>query len=75
MTLYSYPITIEKEGRQYYAYSVDFPGVYGAGKTMESAKKSILEAMRLYISECKKSRKRPPKTRTVFAETVTLAVD
>lgn len=48
MTLYSYPITIEKEGRQYYAYLDDFPGVYGLGKTMEAAKRSILEAMRLY---------------------------
>jgi predicted RNase H-like HicB family nuclease len=49
MTLYSYPITIEKEGRQYYAYSDDLPGVYGLGRTVEAAKRSILEAMRLYI--------------------------
>ena len=48
MTLYSYPITIEKEKRSYYAYSEDFPGVYGMGRTIEAAKKSILEAMRLY---------------------------
>lgn len=48
MTLYSYPITIEKEGKQYYAYSEDFPGVYGIGRTIEAAKKSILRAMRLY---------------------------
>lgn len=75
MTFYSYPITIEKEGRKYYAYSEDFPGVYGLGKTIEDAKESILEAMRLYIAECRKKRRRPPKSRTVYAETVTLAVD
>ncbi len=57
MTLYSYPITIEKEGKQYYAYSDDFPGVYGLGKTVENAKRSILEAMHLYIEQCRKNRK------------------
>lgn len=75
MNFYSYPITIEKEGRQYYAYSDDFPGVYGLGKTVENAKRSILEAMRLYIDQCRKTRKPIPATRTVYAETVTLVVD
>ena len=74
MTLYSYPITIEREGKQYYAYSEDFPGVYGVGKTIEAAKKSILEAMRIYIAQCRKARKPVPAPRTVYAETVTLAV-
>lgn len=50
MTLYTYPITIEKEGGHYYAYSEDFPGVYGLGKTMEAAKRSILKATRLSIA-------------------------
>jgi len=75
MTLYSYPITIEREGKQYYAYSEDFPGVYGLGKSIEAAKKSILKAMTLYISRCRKARKPVPPTRTIYAETVTLAVD
>ena len=75
MTLYSYPITIEKEGRKYYAYSDDFPGVFGLGKTIEEAKRSILEAMRLYIEQCRKNRKPIPSTRTVYAETVTLALE
>lgn len=75
MTLYTYPITIEKEGRYYYAYSEDFPGVYGLGKSIEGAKKSILKAMRLYIQHSKKSRKPVPQPRTIYAETVTLAVD
>ena len=75
MTLYSYPITIEREGKHYYAYSDDFPGVYGLGKTIEAAKKSILKAMRLYIEHCRKTRQPIPTARTVYAETVTLAIE
>jgi predicted RNase H-like HicB family nuclease len=75
MTLYSYPITIEREGGKYYAYSDDFAGVFGLGKTVEEAKRSLLEAMRLYIEHCRKTRKPIPPTRTVYAETVTLALD
>jgi predicted RNase H-like HicB family nuclease len=75
MTVYSYPITIEKEGKQYHAYSDDFPSVYGLGKTMEAAKRSILEAMRVYIEQCRKTRRPIPATRTVYAETVTLALE
>lgn len=75
MTLYSYPITVEREGKRYYAYSEDFPGVYGLGRTIEEAKKSILEAMRLYIRHCRKLRRAVPPARTVYAETVTLAMD
>ena len=75
MTLYTYPITIQKEGKQYYAYSEDFPGVYGLGKSIEAAKKSILKAMRLHIDHARKSRRPVPQPRTVYAETVTLAVD
>jgi len=51
--MYTYPITVEREGRKYWAYSEDFPGVYGLGKTIDEAKASILEAMRLYIEECR----------------------
>ncbi len=75
MTLYSYPITIEKDDKRYCAYSGDFPGVYGLGKTIEDAKRSIVKAMWLYIEHCRKNRKPVPPTRTVYAETVTLAVD
>jgi predicted RNase H-like HicB family nuclease len=53
MELYTYPITVEREGRKYYAYSEDFPGVYGLGKTIDEAKASILESMRLYIEGCR----------------------
>lgn len=72
MPLYTYPITTEKEGKHYYAYSQDFPGVYGLGKTIEGAKRSILKAMRLYIEHCRKTRKPIAKPRTVYVETVTL---
>jgi predicted RNase H-like HicB family nuclease len=75
MNLYSYPITVERERKKYYAYSDDFPGVYGLGKSIEAAKKSILQAMRLYILQCRKNGKPIPSTRTVYAETVTLALD
>jgi predicted RNase H-like HicB family nuclease len=74
MQLYTYPITIEREGRKYYAYSEDFPGVYGLGKSIDEAKVSILEAMRIYIQECRASRRPVPRPRTVYAETVSLAV-
>lgn len=74
MELYTYPITIEREGRKYYAYSEDFPGVYGLGKTIEEAKLSILEAMRIYIRECRTHKRPVPRPRAVYAETVSLAV-
>jgi predicted RNase H-like HicB family nuclease len=56
MEMYAYPITVEREGRKYYAYSEDFPAVYGLGNSVEEAKNSILEAMRLYIEEFNRDR-------------------
>jgi len=53
MDTYTYPITLEREGRKCWAYSEDFPGVYGLGNSIEEAKTSILEAMRIYIEECR----------------------
>jgi predicted RNase H-like HicB family nuclease len=54
MTHYTYPITIEKEGKQYYAYSEDLPGVYGTGASLDEAK--ILDAIRLYVLQSKQHR-------------------
>ncbi len=54
MEMYTYPITVEREGRKYWAYSEDFPGVYGIGSSIEEVKISILESMRLYIEKCQK---------------------
>jgi predicted RNase H-like HicB family nuclease len=75
LALYTYPITIEKERKLYYASSEDFPGVCGLGKTIEGAKESILKAMRLSIEQPRKARKPVPAPRTIYAETVTIAVD
>ena len=74
MEAYTYPIVVRKEGRKYYAYSEDFPGVYGLGKSIEEAKASILDAMRLYIQECRARHQPVPRTRTVYSETVSIAV-
>lgn len=74
MGLYTYPITVEREGRKYFAYSEDFPGVYGLGKTIEEAKASILKSMRLYIRACRAHRRPIPRARTVYTETVSLAL-
>jgi predicted RNase H-like HicB family nuclease len=74
MKLYTYPITVEREGRAYYAYSEDFPGVYGMGKSIEEAKKSLLEAMRIYIEECRAQGRPVPRARSVYSETVSIAV-
>lgn len=74
MDLYTYPISIKREGRKYFAYSEDFPGAYGIGRTIEEAKTSILEAMRIYIAECRAEHRRVPSARTVYTETVSIAV-
>jgi predicted RNase H-like HicB family nuclease len=60
MTLHAYPITVGRDGIQFYAYGEAFPGVYGLGKTIEEANKSILRAMRLYIAHCQKTGKHVP---------------
>jgi len=49
MTHYTFPISIEREDGQYYAYSEDLPGVYGSGDTAEEARASMLEGIRLYL--------------------------
>jgi predicted RNase H-like HicB family nuclease len=48
---YTYAISIKREGGEYYAYSEDFPGVYGRGKTIDEARVSIVESMKLHIAE------------------------
>ncbi|HXJ03632.1 MAG TPA: type II toxin-antitoxin system HicB family antitoxin [Candidatus Acidoferrum sp.] len=75
MTHYTYPISIEREDGQYYAYSEDLPGVYGLGDSIEEAKTSMLEGIRLYILECKKDGKPIPAARTIYSETVSVAIE
>ena len=74
MKLYTYPITVKRENGAFYAYSEDFPGVYGLGKSIDQAKARLLDAMRIYIEECRRDRRPVPRTRTVYAETVSLAL-
>ena len=42
-------IEIGKSKDHYGAYSVNCPGVYGAGETVEEAKSNVLEGLRLLI--------------------------
>jgi len=75
VTHYTYPISIEQEDGQYYAYSEDLPGVYGLGDSIEEAKTSMLEGIRHYILECKKDGRPVPAARTIYSETVSVAFD
>lgn len=75
MPHYTYPISIEKEDGQYYAYSEYLQGVYGLGDSIEEAKTSMLEGIRLYILECKKDGKPIPAARTIYSETVSVAIE
>jgi predicted RNase H-like HicB family nuclease len=75
MTHYTYSITIEREKKQYYAYSEDLSGVYGVGASIEEAKSSILEAIRLYILQCRKTGRDVPAARTVYSETVPVTIE
>jgi predicted RNase H-like HicB family nuclease len=74
MQTYSCPITLEREGRKYWPYSEDFLGVYGLGNSIEQAKASVVESMRLYIEQCRASHGPIPRARTVYMETVSLPV-
>ena len=69
MDAYTYPVTVEREGRKYWAYSEGFPGVYGLGNSIDEAKISNLESMRLYIEECRATHRPIPPARTVYQET------
>ena len=49
--------------------------MYGLGDSLEEAKASMLEGIRLYIQECKKDGKPIPVARTVYSETVSVAIE
>lgn len=51
MHAYSYQIVIVKEGKKYWAYIPDLPGVYGLGNTPARAKRDITQALTLYIED------------------------
>ena len=75
MTYYTYPISIEKEDGRYYAYSEDLPGVYGLGDSIEEAKANMLDGIRLYVLERRKDGKPIPAARTIYSETVSVAIE
>ena len=52
MTL-RYPVVLVREGKKHWAYIPDMPGVYGLGTTATRAKKSLVEALKLYIEDCR----------------------
>ncbi len=56
-------------------FSEDLPGVYGVGTSMEEAKTGILDAIRIYILQCKKTGRPVPPARTVYSETVSVAIE
>ena len=47
-----FPVVVVREGREYWAYVPDLPGVYGRGRTAAGAKKDITDALTLYIEDC-----------------------
>lgn len=51
MHAYSYQIVIVKEGKKYWAYIPDLPGIYGLGNTSAQAKRDIKQALTLYIED------------------------
>jgi predicted RNase H-like HicB family nuclease len=75
MTHYTYPISIEKQDAQYYAYSEDLPGVYGYGESLEEAKRSMFTGIRGYIEDCVKDGRPVAIARIIYSETVSLAFD
>jgi len=49
---HEFPVVVVREGREYWAYVPDLPGVYGRGRTAAGAKKDITDALTLYIEDC-----------------------
>lgn len=54
MTL-SYPVVIVEEKSKFWAYIPDVPGVYGVGKTSADAREDIVEAIKLYVKDCREA--------------------
>ena len=52
MTL-NYPVVIVKEKKKFWAYVPDVPGVYGVGATRAQALKDIVQAIKVFIQDCK----------------------
>lgn len=52
MTLH-YSIVVVREGKDCWAYAPSLAGVYGMGRTPAKAKKDLIEAIKLFIEDCK----------------------
>jgi len=70
MTPLTFPIAIEREDGQHYANSDDLGGMYGSGETIEGARESMLEGIRLCVLECKGDARPIPSPKTIYSETV-----
>jgi predicted RNase H-like HicB family nuclease len=65
MTHDNYRITVEQEGKHYFAYCKNLPGVYGLGASLAQTKTSILKAIDLY-KQCKKMHRAKRSARTAL---------
>jgi len=61
MTLH-YPVVVVKEGEAFWAYVPDLPGAYGRGKSEENARNDLVEALKLYIEDCRADGEPPPQS-------------
>ncbi len=55
-------IVIEKEGRNYSAYSPDLDGCVATGKTMEDAESNMVEAIQMHVQGLIEDRHPIPKS-------------
>ena len=73
MTLH-YPTVVVREGKGCWAYVPELPGVYGAGKTPGLAKKDLIEALKVYIADCRADGDPLPKSAAKIVEVDEVAV-
>jgi hypothetical protein len=71
----TYPMAIEKAGKQDCAYSEDLPVVYGMTAPIGEAKISIPGAIGPYVPRCKKTGNAFLAARDVYSEPVLVAID
>lgn len=50
---FHYPVVVVREGKGCWAYVPDLPGVYGRGATAGAARKDLVQALKLYIEDCR----------------------
>ena len=73
MTLH-YPTVIVREKKDFWAYVPDLPGVYGVGKTRAQAKKDLIQALHLYIKDCRADGDPIPRSAAKIVEVDEVAV-